>query len=55
MVEGHKDYALKGIMTIVPPAPVNGSTYTRTKYVAVTGYSMTAFMTGIAKWRITPS
>jgi len=44
VVEGlSKDYALKGIFTIVPGSPVNGSTYTRTKYAAVTGYSMTAF------------
>lgn len=38
-----KDYALKGIFTITPGTPVNGSVYTKTKYAALTGYSMTAF------------
>ena len=38
-----KDYALRGVFTIVPPSVVGGSTYTVTRYAAVTGYSMTAF------------
>lgn len=38
-----KDLALKGMMTLTPGTPVGGSVYTKTNYVAVTGYNMTAF------------